>query len=546
MFRHISADEEPEIDFYKRLERASVVTAFFASVLLWWKNPVGISFAIVVAAHLVASLDITYEEELRPARAIFVLIFPIGFFAVMTFLRLEPFSRTLGYVATLLLLVIWANTFLGGRWLEYCFSDYFLGFFRLLKAMLVALPTAWRHGVRRVPGSGTLSAWWDRAWFRGIVLSLPLLAAFAWIFSAPDPVFGKHVRRMIVAIRLYKTPEYALRILYLAALTYLFFGVYYHTLRQSEDKELIGLEKPGIPRFLGFTEGMTIILSVSLLVAVFIKGVVRRLPLGTPVNGLLAHQFFVNLGLAAAVGLALAMALSNITKRETPQRRLAFSTAVMVLLGLMAVLLMLAFLVLQRYIEALGLTRLRVYGLVYALCLGALLVVVALLEALGKERRFALAVVLAILGLSLAANLMNVDGFIVHWNVSRAHAGYALDFRYLTTLSDDAVPALADAYQHETDPRIVDEVAAALSCHAVFHSEYPFDRPWMSFHISHWRAHVIWQPIRSDPAYVPHLARMSSAGQWVVTIHGEGRPCGYGGLRNPPNWRQEQGWLAHR
>ena len=60
---------------------------------------------------------------------------------------------------------------------------------------------------------------------------------------------------------------------------------------------------------------------------------------------------------------------------------------------------------------------------------------------------------------------MNVDGAIVRTNVQRAAEGKALDVPYLASLSLDAVPALAEAFQNPALKTGVHEgIGAALFC----------------------------------------------------------------------------------
>ncbi len=535
--------DEIEVEFYKRIQRAALATGVVAAVLMWPEYAVGVSLLIVVLVHLAASWEIAHEEEMRPAWNSLALLAPILFFVVMTFLRLDPLSRWFSYAATGALLALVANTFLGGRWPEYCFSDYALGLFTLLKAILWEPARAWKKGFRHVPGRGTLAYWWSKPLVRGGVFSIPFLALFALILSASDPVFGRKVHHAVLSLQLDPLPRYALRLVYALLLSYPLFGVYYHTLRNSKDTELVGLERPGIPRFLDFVEGMTVLGSVTFLLFDFLWGRLKR-PL--PTSGYQIHRFVLNLYLAAAAALVTSMMLAVLTRRNTRDEQKKFAGLTLTFLGMTGAGVALAVWVTMRYIGRFGLTRLRLYALLGGAFLGILLVAVALLEILEKERNFSLAVFLVVLGFGFTVSMMKVDAFIVRWNVARAHAGYDLDFRYLATLSDDATPDLVRLYKHEGFAPLADEIAAALSCNAAFHGDYPFDRPWMSFHLSHWRAHVAWAPLRNDPDYAWRLAHVSSAGQWVVMVHGEGQACTYGELRSPPNWSPEEGWLARR
>jgi hypothetical protein len=115
------------------------------------------------------------------------------------------------------------------------------------------------------------------------------------------------------------------------------------------------------------------------------------------------------------------------------------------------------------------------------------------IEILRRERFIGLTMIAASLGFALSLSLMNVDGFIVRQNVQRELSSLAegnvqerpdLDAQYFLDLSDDAVPALVDAFTNASLPEAVREkIGAALVCKR-------YDRqsdgllPWQSFHLS--------------------------------------------------------------
>lgn len=94
------------------------------------------------------------------------------------------------------------------------------------------------------------------------------------------------------------------------------------------------------------------------------------------------------------------------------------------------------------YVDAFGLTRLRLLVSVFEVCLGVVLVlvVVAGVRWRGAWLPRAVTVVAALSVLSLAA--LDPDALIVERNVERFREGAALDVEYLSSLSLDAVPAL--------------------------------------------------------------------------------------------------------
>ena len=135
--------------------------------------------------------------------------------------------------------------------------------------------------------------------------------------------------------------------------------------------------------------------------------------------------------------------------------------------------------------------------------LAALLVTVVALEILRKQRTFALAMTFAIVGFAATLNLLNVDVFIVQKNVERSVDGTELDYAYLATLSDDAIPALAEALDEALASSVThDLLAVSLICHWYQNeSRLKEIHPWQSFHLSHWAASQIYSAINPLEGY---------------------------------------------
>jgi hypothetical protein len=110
------------------------------------------------------------------------------------------------------------------------------------------------------------------------------------------------------------------------------------------------------------------------------------------------------------------------------------------------------------------------------------------LDLLRKERAFALAFLLASIGFAASLAMLNVDGFIVRNNVTRAVQGEELDAGYLATLSTDAVPGLVSALQDESlSAGTRDTVGAALACWVSQSNRDP-DTNWRSFTLTRLQA----------------------------------------------------------
>jgi hypothetical protein len=171
-------------------------------------------------------------------------------------------------------------------------------------------------------------------------------------------------------------------------------------------------------------------------------------------------------------------------------------------------------------------------------------VVVVALEMTRRERAIGLVLVLAALGFVISLNLVNVDAFIVHQNVQRELRGGAeanpsrgqpveLDAEYFLNLSDDAVPALAAAFENETLTAAVREkVGAALFCKWYGREQDDRATAWQSFHIARSNADRIFARIKNDLN-----AYQVVKTEWPVTIK---TPAGNGFFCQPYYYDEDQ------
>jgi hypothetical protein len=118
------------------------------------------------------------------------------------------------------------------------------------------------------------------------------------------------------------------------------------------------------------------------------------------------------------------------------------------------------------YDRAFGLTMLRLWVIGAAVWMGAVLVMIAARNiGIGKARDWIVAGAgVAAFVLVIAADLANPEAFVVSHNVARLRAGAELDVHYLVGLSDDAVPAIAQASRSVEDPALREAIGAAVRC----------------------------------------------------------------------------------
>ena len=475
-----------------------VILLGWAFDFLFWEKRPGVNFFIFVMLCLATGIYLLNADGLRLSRRSGLLLFPIAFFAAVIFLRQEPMTVFLSVAMTLFLMGVFALTYLGGQWTKYSLLDYIFGYLRLFGSMIVR-PLGFSAEVKKEqPSLGGRRN--SRVWpiLRGIVIALPVIAIFASLLSAADPIFESRFQEFIDLFNIDNLPEYIFRLVYIIVFAYAIAGTYLHAAQKSgEELE----EKSLISQFLGFTEATIVLGSVVVLFAAFVMiqfqyffGGHANINIEGYTYSEYARRGFGELVTVAFFSLLLLLGLGAITRRDTFTQRRVFSILGVTLVSLVIVMLVSAFQRLVLYEFAYGFSRLRTYTHVFMIWLGLLLVTVVVLEVLRRERSIGLAMVLAALGFVASLGAMNVDGFIVRQNIERELGGTAenslsesrpdLDAQYFLDLSDDAVPALVGAFSNEATPENVREkIGAALVCKRYDRqSDKPL--PWQSFHFS--------------------------------------------------------------
>ena len=481
----------------KYLYPAALLLGFSFDILFWEKIP-GISFSIFVVLSLAAGFFLIKAEKLRPAKASLVLLLPILFLSVMAFIRKEPFTSFLNVSLTLFWMAVLAMTYLGGQWRSFGLADYIANFFHLIGGM-VTLP--WLATSEKDPHQvqHASQTWLKHAGptLRGLLLAIPVLLLFTALFSAADLVFAKRVSDVIANLNLENLPEYLLRAVLIFLVAYFFSGIILHAAKRSDAIRLIGMEKPLVPTFLGFTETTIILTGVLLLFSAFVIIQFEYLFFGQAnitLQGFTyaeyARRGFGELVAVAVFSLALIKGLSTVAKLEPSRKAKAFSWLTCGLVALVLIILVSAFQRLSLYEGAYGFSRLRAYAHVFIIWLGILLMAAAIMEIARRQRAFANIALAVLFGFSVSLNLLNVDGFIAHSNINRTGLGEKLDVSYLASLSSDALPVLAENFSaNQLSPKIRESIGAALVCIQQNLEESPeTQKNWQSFHFSTWNA----------------------------------------------------------
>jgi hypothetical protein len=511
-----------------RLSLVALAVALSFDLLFWRRNP-GISFLVFVILCLAGGALVTWWEGFRPARSSLLLLVPILFFSTITFVRIEPATLFTSFLLVLTCMSVLALTWRGGKWTLYSLSDYVMGFLRLAGSALarpvllfffhptdkpapaktpavnpihespspivvlqssqdVAIPSTpnTRPVASKITSRRVLSI------LRGVLLAVPVIAVLAALLASADPIFSNNLDAFLRLFRIGNLGEYIFRGIYIMVGAYLLIGVYLHALGPSHDEELIGLDKPWLRPFLGWTEAAIVLGAVDMLFAFFVA-IQARYFFGGQANinttgftyAEYARRGFNELVAVAVISLLIFLALSSITRREAPVQKRTFTALGVGLVVLVGVILISAYQRLLLYETVYGFTRIRTYTHVFMVWVGVLLAITLVLDLVGRLRGFALAVALVGLGFGASLSLLNVDAFIARENIARTQAGSDLDGAYLATLTDDAVPALVQGFTNRGLSQAQrDQLGAVLACRAFEYKNNPGDSSWPAFVVS--------------------------------------------------------------
>jgi len=513
---------------YKYLNRLVILALVLGwSVdFLFWDRAVGANFAVFMSLCLLGGITWLVASGLAPARNALWLLAPFVFFVVVTFLRQEPLTIFLAFTFTLLSVGLFTSSYIGGRWIQYGFTNYVYKSVLLIWDAMTApfffAPKAWSAQANLDEGKKSFPVW---SLLRGLVIALPIVLCFGSLLAAGDVVFKQKLDDFFDLDNLAENIFRGILILFYA---YFIMGSLLHAALKSRDENLTGENKSAIKSFLGFTETAVILGSVSILFLAFVTVQFRYFFGGETnigVEGFTYSQYarrgFNELVIVAFLSLVLVLGLSTITRRETEIQRKTYSWLSVVLVGFVLIILFSAYQRISLAIGWHGFSRLRLYPRIFLIWLGLLLITIVVLEIVQRERYFAFAAVLASVGFAITLVLFNVDAAIIRHNVYRAWHGRNLNIPHLASLSTDAIPALADEFLSSDLPPFTREgVGAILACYR--YSELRPHMPeddWRSFNLSKWQAHQALDKVR--PYLAGYIIRYKN---WPVRVR---TPNGY-------------------
>lgn len=318
---------------------------------------------------------------------------------------------------------------------------------------------------------------------RGLLIAAPLLLCFGGLLSAADTTFSAYLGRIFTLALPFQFETLVWHSFATVALGWLCAGALAvalcmpplavaHTPAEGETQRL-DQQGAGL-RFLGWGESITVLGLVDALFAAFMLvqagylfGGLSTLQRSEMTYADYARRGFAELVVVACLALWLLWASYMVSRRAPGRQRMLFNGACIAMVVLLIGMLCSAFQRMLLYEQAYGFTELRLYTQSFMVWLGALLVLFVVALVREQPRAFVWGGLASALVVLAVLNVVNPEQMIVQANLQRYHDIGKLDHYYLTRLSADAYPALAEAL-----PTLPSDTQSEVLCQlALYHKD---------------------------------------------------------------------------
>jgi signal transduction histidine kinase len=317
---------------------------------------------------------------------------------------------------------------------------------------ILAAVAAWPlSGLRGLPLLGSTLAATSRhglLWpvLRTAVLSLVALVLFGGLFASADAIFGSWASAVVPDLRWDSIIARGFVLFMVAGIT---LAGCYLALNPPRVDDVLGPARRSVRRWeWAVPTGLVVALFAGFHIAQA-SATIRGHEYVRETTGLsyadYVHQGFAQLTIATVLMLAVvALTLRKAAKETAADRiwlRVMLGTLGVLTLGVVAA----AMWRMHLYQQAYGFTSLRLFVDGFELWLG--LVVVMVLVALVRlsTRWVGRAAVLSAAVLMIGLTVLNPDAWVARHNIERFESSGRIDAAYLATLSDDAVPVIAES-----------------------------------------------------------------------------------------------------
>jgi hypothetical protein len=439
---------------------------------LFYQKSIGISFFIFNSTLIILSLVLIKRFKKKVSKIQFFILISILLFSAGVFLRTNSFLTFCNVVAGLYLLFLFFTLFLRKKILDFDFLDYFSSPFSFL---LKSFSAAGRF-IEKFKGLlGKRETFLSKDFFRvikGIVIAIPFLIVLVWLLSSADLVFQAYLDKLFeIDINL----EIVSRALVILIVSYFFIGIFSKITRHRKS-EIVGEveeKEKKENQFLGFIESSTILILIELLFLIFIAIQFFYLFGGKDyvwgIAEYITYSEYAKKGFWELIGVSiisflLIFGLHRFSSKEASKEKKFFKILSAILVFEISVIIMSAVKRLSVYTDGYGLTFSRFLAFVFLFWIFSVFLIFLYKKIFQekKEAVFLFCVFCLTIVFWAGVNALNPDAFIAKENIERVAQGKELDLRYLSRLSEDAVPEIVKIFDKDIDDAMKERVANDL------------------------------------------------------------------------------------
>ena len=454
----------PNAKFLLTIQGISIVLGLFYNYLFYEKT-IGISFFIYINLILIVGFFLAKNFQIKITKFILIPTIPLLFFSAMVFVRSSSLLTILNYSISAYLLLMMAFSLAKPKIINYFFWDYL----SILKLPLSFAKSNLNAITDSIQIFSNIKKYQNTAQIlRGILITLPILIVFLFLFSSADLVFNKYCVAIIDALF---SVEIFIKLYFVIIVALVFIGVFYYSFQEHNEIFVADQFKTKSSNH-NIIETLILFGSINALFLAFLIVQFKYLFFGgdnASVQGF-TYAEYARSGFFQLITIAvISFFLIRFTEKTSLQNSGEYSRAFKFMGGALIVQVIVvmasAFKRLALYEDAYGFTELRLYSHIFTvlLAVGFVLLLYKLLVN-HREDRFAFGVFLSVVATLAMINLINPDSFIAKKNIERFVSSGKLDIDHLTrSLSEDSVPEAIQAMNLlSTDELSKGRIAAIL------------------------------------------------------------------------------------
>ena len=314
----------------------------------------------------------------------------------------------------------------------------------------------------------------------GILLSLPLIAVVISLLASADSAFEHFIKSVFKSFSFDKAITYIIQFIIGIPVAFYLFGLVYGNVKGRHTDKITIESADAAAKGIRIAPGSAVCSILAVFNAIYLTFfTVQAAYLFSAFSGRLPEAFshseyarrgFFELCAVAGINLGL-LTVSNLTMRRDAKKSANILRVETLLISAFTILLIITALSkMAMYVNAYGLTRLRVYTswFMLLLCFVFAVIIVRQFTKFNSSKL----IIIGAAAMFMLLSFGNVDFLIAKYNIGRLEAGTleSLDVDTLRELSDAAVPAIYEMYLRtdEKDHDLREQLASAILDGAVY------------------------------------------------------------------------------